>query len=132
MNIVADTNIFLAVALNEPEKDRIIQLTAETTAIAPEILPYEVGNALSAMVKRHKLSATQAQEALEAVNRIPVRLVATDIKIALKIALEHNIYAYDAYFLQCAWAYSSPLLTLDRRMQQAALEFGIDVLESSP
>ena len=52
MNIVADTNIFLAIALNESEKKRIIELTSETSAIAPEILPYEIGNALSAMIKR--------------------------------------------------------------------------------
>ena len=42
MNIVADTNIFLAVALDEPEKDRIIQLTSATDPIAPEILPMKL------------------------------------------------------------------------------------------
>ncbi len=52
MDIISDTNIFLAVALDEPEKDNIIQLTSESDAIAPEILPYEIGNALTAMVKR--------------------------------------------------------------------------------
>jgi len=52
MNIIADTNIFLAVVLNEPEKDKIVQLTSNTDAISPEILPYEIGSALTAMVKR--------------------------------------------------------------------------------
>ena len=52
MSIISDTNIFLAVVLDEPEKDRIIQLTSELDAIAPEILPYEIGNALSAMINR--------------------------------------------------------------------------------
>ncbi len=50
----SDTNLFLAVALNEPEKTRIIQLTSNKNAVAPEILPYEIGNALSAMIKRKK------------------------------------------------------------------------------
>ena len=36
MNIVADTNIFLAVALEEPEKDGIITLTYGSDVIAPE------------------------------------------------------------------------------------------------
>ena len=52
MDIIADTNIFLAIALNEPEKEQIIQLTSGVNIIAPEILPYEIGNALSAMIKR--------------------------------------------------------------------------------
>lgn len=129
MDIVADTNIFLAVALNEPEKDRIIMLTADASAVAPEILPYEVGNALSAMVKRRQLTESEALEAEKSVGRIPVRLVSTDIHSSLQLALEQDIYAYDAYFLQCARELSCPLLTLDRRMKQAAAEIGIKVLE---
>jgi hypothetical protein len=60
MDIISDTNIFLAVALNEPEKEKIVQLTAETDAIAPEILPYEIGNALSAMIKRRQITPDEA------------------------------------------------------------------------
>ncbi len=98
-----------------PESSTIAsQLTAEASALAPEILPYEVGNALSAMVNRRKLVAAEALEAKNAVGQIPVRLVAVDVHVSLQIAVEHNIYAYDAYFLQCARAYSCPVLTLDR------------------
>ena len=53
MKIVADTNTFIAVALNEPEKDMIIRLTEEHDVIAPEVLPFEIGNALIAMMKRN-------------------------------------------------------------------------------
>ncbi|MBK5936393.1 type II toxin-antitoxin system VapC family toxin [Halorhodospira halophila] len=129
MNIVADTNIFLAVALNEPDRDRIITLTADASALAPEILPYEIGNALSAMVKRRQLSYSEALEAEKSVRQIPVRLVSTDIRSSLQLALDQDIYAYDAYFLQCAQALSCPLLTLDRCMRQVARELGIRVLE---
>lgn len=45
------------------------------------------------------------------VERIPVRLVAAGIHASLQLALEHDIYAYDAYFLQCAQAFSCPLLS---------------------
>jgi len=73
MNIISDTNIFLAVVLDEPEKENIIQLTAKANAISPEILPYEVGNALSAMVKRRNLTKDEALAAFEGVASIPVR-----------------------------------------------------------
>jgi len=56
MDIVSDTNILLAVIFNEPEKDNIVQLTSGNDAIAPEILPYEVGNALSAMIKGKQIT----------------------------------------------------------------------------
>lgn len=129
MNIVADTNIFLAVSLNEEEKDRIIRLTKNTQITAPEILPYEIGNALSAMVKRKQLNKAEALKAENITNLISVRLVSVDIHASLKIALEQNIYAYDAYFLHCAKTYSFPLLTLDKRMKQVAEQLGIQLLE---
>tara|TARA_R110002072_G_scaffold247353_2_gene406507 strand:- start:52836 stop:53225 length:390 start_codon:yes stop_codon:yes gene_type:complete len=129
MNIAADTNIFLAVSLNEAEKRRIIAITKDTSIFAPEILPYEIGSALSAMVKRKKLTKAQALDAEKITNLIPVRLLSVDVHESLKIATENNIYAYDAYFLQCAKANSLPLLTLDKRMMQVAEQLGIQLLE---
>jgi predicted nucleic acid-binding protein len=129
MNLVTDTNLFLAVALNEPEKTRIIQLTSNSNAIAPEILPYEIGNALSAMIKRKQITHDEALSTFEIASKIPVRLVSIDIHKALELALEFNIYAYDAYFLQCAKSLSYPLFTLDKRMKQVAINLNIEVLE---
>jgi predicted nucleic acid-binding protein len=129
MNIIADTNIFLAVALDEPEKQLIIEFTAEVDAVSPEILPYEIGNALSAMIKRKQLTPKEALYAEVAANKIPVRLIGVDIQSALKIAIEHNIYAYDAYFLQSAKLMSYPLLTLDKNMKQVAKKLNIEVME---
>ncbi len=129
MSIISDTNIFLTVALDEPEKGRIIQLTSGLDAIAPEILPYEIGNALSAMIKRKQITHDEALFAQKAASLIPVRLVSVDIQQALKIAIKFNIYAYDAYFLQCARAMSHPLITLDKRMKQVATKLNIEILE---
>ena len=127
--LISDTNIFLAVALNEPEKGNIIKLTSESDAIAPEILPYEIGNALTAMAKRKQLTADEALSAFEAAISIPVRLVSVDIQRALKLALDYNIYAYDAYFLQSAKHLSIPLITLDKRMKKVAYDLNIEVME---
>ena len=128
MDIIADTNIFLAVALNEPEKEIIIEKTENTNIISPDILPYEIGNALSAMLKRHQLTKEEILPTIEATKNIPVRLISVDIQEALKIAIEFNIYAYDAYFLQCAKATSNPLCTLDKRMGVVARELRIPLI----
>ena len=129
MNIVSDTNILLAVVFNEPEKDNIIRLTSGNDAIAPEILQYEIGNALSAMIKRKQITHKEALQAQKSVNSIPVRLMSIDITQALKLAIDFNIYAYDAYFLQCAINQSCPLLTLDKGMKKVAKELNIQILE---
>jgi predicted nucleic acid-binding protein len=129
MDIIADTNIFLAVALDEPEKNNIIKLTSGSEIFSPEILPYEIGNALSAMVKRKRITKKEALSAQNRANSIPVRLVNIDTYQALKLAIKYNIYAYDAYFLQGAKTFFHPLITLDKRMKQAANELNIELLE---
>ncbi len=129
MELIADTNIFLAVALEEPEKAQILRLTVGAELAAPEILPYEIGNALSAMCKRRQLSSEQAIAVQQVTGQIPVRLIAIDVGRALKLALNFNIYAYDAYFLECARLRASPLITLDQRMKQTARKSGIEIVE---
>ncbi len=129
MDLVADSNVFLAVALSEPEKAAIVRVTRGASINAPEILPYELGNALSALSKRGRLTPQEAHEAHRITRRIPVRLMPVDVGKALDTALSFGIYAYDAYFLECAQALSCPLLTLDRRMRQVAMELGIKTLE---
>ena len=129
MKIIADTNTFIAVALNEPEKDRIIQLTEGHDLIAPDVLPFEIGNALTAMMKKNSLKKEEVASAWEVVQQIPVDLRHTDIKSALRIAIKFNVYAYDAYFLECAENLRSPLLTLDIGMKRVAREIGITILE---
>ena len=129
MKIVADTNTFIAVALNEPEKDMIIRLTEGYDLIAPEVLPFEIGNALTAMMKRNALEADEVILAWDMVQHIQVDVRRIDIRAALNIATQYNIYAYDAYFLECALNLRSPLLTLDQRMKGIAQEIGIQIME---
>ena len=129
MKIIADTNTFIAVALNEPEKAKIIQLTEGHDLIAPDVLPFEIGNALTAMMKINALKKEEVESAWEIVQQIPVDLRHTDIKSALSIAIKYNLYAYDAYFLKCAENLHSPLLTLDLGMQRVAREMRITILE---
>jgi predicted nucleic acid-binding protein len=129
MRLVTDTNIFLAVALDEPEKEQIIQATAGADIIAPEILPYEIGNALSAMVKRQRLSSEEALAAFRISRLISVELIAVQVNNALQTAFQYLMYAYDAYFLQCAKDMRCPLLSLDKRMRQVADDLGIETVD---
>lgn len=129
MKIIADTNTYIAVALNEPEKEKIIQLSEGCNLTAPEVLPFEIGNALTAMMKKGSLESDEIIASWEIIQHIPVELRRTDIKSALEIATRFNIYAYDAYFLECAGSLKSPLITLDRGMKRIAHEMGILVLE---
>ena len=129
MRLIVDTNIFLAVALDEPEKPGIIEVGSGHDAVSPDVLPYEIGNALSAMIKRRQLTESEAISAYSMTTKIPVKLVQIDIQKSLEIAIKFNIYAYDSYFIQCAISMNAPLLTLDKKMKSVAKELNIKILE---
>ena len=129
MKIVSDTNTCLAVALNEPERPLIVGLATGHELVAPEVLPFEIGNALVAMTRKGVLQLDEVGEAWNAVQTIAVDLHPINIHSALRMAVRFNIYANDAYFLECALNLRAPLLTLDKRMKRVARELGIQILE---
>ena len=129
MKIIADTNTFLAVALDEPEKSQIVRVTTGHDLVAPEVLPFEIGNALTAMLKKGAISPEEVPAAWDAVDAIPVDLRCLDMRAALELAVRFGIYAYDAYFLECALSLRLPLLTLDRSMKHVARELSIPIVE---
>ena len=129
MRIVTDSSVFLAAVLNEPEKAHIIELTAGHDLIAPEVLAFELGNALSSLYRRKRLKASDVLKIWDSLMDIPVELKQIEVRSALEIAIESMIYAYDAYFIECAKHWRCPLLTLDRKLKAIALDNGIQVLE---
>ena len=129
MEIVADASAFLAVVLNESDRDWVIHKTTGRGIISPEILPYELDNALIAVKRKGRLNDREILRALDLLQRIAVRLVSVKIHDAIKIALRFNIYAYDAYYLQCCIENKLPLISLDDRMCDIAGSLRIKVVE---
>ena len=128
-NVVVDASVIIAVITNEPDRERLIELTQETTLIAPQSIHWEIGNAFSAMLKRERIILAQAHAALDAYEMIPIRFVDVEVDRTLEIVDRFKIYAYDAYLIRCAAKYQAPLLTLDRRLMNTALDAGVNVLE---
>jgi predicted nucleic acid-binding protein len=129
MEIVADASTFLAVILNESDREWVIHKTAGKGIISPEVLPYEIGNALIAMKRKGRLNDREILRAFDLSQRIAVKLVSLKIHDAMKIALRFNIYAYDAFYLQCCIENKLPLISLDDRMCDTAENLGIKVVK---
>ena len=129
MEILIDASAVVAVLLHEPERDAVIAATERTVLIAPASLPWEIGNALVAGLRRKRLHLEDVETAWSSFEDIPIRLVDVSIDRAFGIAVEHGLYVYDAYVLEAAQARRLPLLTLDRRLAQAAKRIGTTLLE---
>lgn len=129
MEIVADASVFLAVILNESDRDWIIHKTTGKGIVSPEVLPYEIGNALIAVRKKGRLNDREVIKAYDISQRIAVKLTPVKIHDALRIAIRFNVYAYDAYYLQCCVENKLPLISLDDRMCDVARNLNIKVVE---
>jgi predicted nucleic acid-binding protein len=129
MLVTVDTSVIIAIIFNEPHKDELIGLTRGKELIAPESLMSEMGNALSAMLRRDRISLDDALGAFTVFQQIPVRTIPIDMKSVLTIVSEHRIYAYDAYMIWCAIQTGSALVSLDEQMIRIAKKKNIDILE---
>src|SRR5437762_8583633 len=102
MSLVVDTSIIIAVLINEDSKDRILELTLNEDLIAPSSLHWEIGNAFSAILKKNNAKLDLLLKAASYYKMIPLQFIEVDLINSIKIANEFKIYAYDAYFLECA------------------------------
>ena len=115
--------------VGEPEREEIIELTKDNSLIGPGSIPWEIGNAFSAMFKQNRLELDEAKRGQTIFTSIPLRYIETDFTNAISIAKQTNMYAYAAYFLDCAIRYRSPLLTLDGRLKSAAQSLKVTIME---
>ena len=129
MDVVIDTSALIAVIAGEPEKEKLIRMTSGAELIAPQSVHWEIGNALSAMMKRQRIVLSQATRAIEIYKKIPIRFVEVELEDTLEIVDKLSIYAYDAYLIRCAIKYKSPLLTLDQGLAEAAKEMNVKLQE---
>ena len=129
MELVIDTSVIIAVLTSEPERAALVERTRGVDLVAPASVHWEVGNAFAAMLKRRRIKLAEIAQALDAYERIPLRLLPVELTAALKLAAEHNLYAYDAYVISCANSQRCELLTLDRGLARAAMAAGVKLSE---
>ena len=118
----------MAVILSEPNKGKVIKLTENAVLLSPEVISFEIGNALINLLKKRKITEEKLLEAYKIYVSLPIRNIKVDIEKALKIACKYNIYAYDAYYLEAAYRLKLPLITFDELMKKIGLNLKIDIL----
>ena len=128
-NIVTDTSAMLAVLLDEPEKQAVVEATMGSVVCAPACLRWEVGNAATAGAKRRRLTPERARQLVTDFEQVTIRELAIELLRAVDLGLELGIYAYDAYILEAARSSGFPLLALDDPLRQNAKKLGLSLVE---
>ncbi len=51
------------------------------------------------------------------------------LPIEIHLSKQTEMYAHDAYFLDCAIRYKAPLLTLDKKLKTSAQNLNVETME---
>jgi predicted nucleic acid-binding protein len=132
MPVVVDASTVIAVAANEPIKPRLVEMTRGQELLSAVTLPWEIGNAISAMFKQKRISLDQGVALWTQCRNVPIRLLEVRLEDCICLAAARNIYAYDAYVIQCGLETGQPILSLDGGLRQAARQAGAEVWEVTP
>ena len=93
--------------------------------MAPQCLQYEIGNAVSKLIKRNKISIVDGVAVYHEFARIPIRFVEPDISESIVIAGNADSYTYDTYYISTAKRFNLQLFTLDEKMKENAASQGV-------
>jgi predicted nucleic acid-binding protein len=115
--------------MSEPERAKIIELTKDVDLVAPSSVHWEIGNALSAMLKRGRVTLVQAESLIKNYEKVPIRFVEVSLHESIRISADRKIYAYDAFLIACARDQRCRLISLDKALLQASRDSGVQVVE---
>jgi len=119
MRIVLDTSVAVAWYLDEAGCEAARKWQAEclaghVDALVPSLHYLEFANVLRTYVRRHELTATQAEAIYSLHLDAPLTVVEPERGSLLRTALEYETTAYDAAYIQLALASDAMLVTAER------------------
>ncbi|MBU3032254.1 type II toxin-antitoxin system VapC family toxin [Paracoccus sp. XHP0099] len=118
-----DASTALKWVLQEDGSEMAAALLDGRPLYAPALIFTEVANALWSAVRRQRLLAAEAADALDLIARAPLRQGVEDAALApralqLSLLLDHPVY--DCTYLALAIRREVPVVTADRRFVRAA------------
>ncbi len=135
MDWVMDSSIALAWALPDAtsaEADRFLRrISARTNLWVPGLWWYETANALLMAQRRKRLTEAERIRLIGLYRKLPIRtdlvLDSDSMSRFHTLAIEHNLSAYDAAYLELAQRRNLGLATVDRPLRLAAQKAGMKV-----
>lgn len=117
---VVDASALGAVVFAEPEGEAVVDRLRDARLVAPDLLAYEIANVCLTKIRANPQQRTAFLSAFAYWRRLDIGLVAIEHDQALALAEATRLSVYDASYLWLARQFDGELVTLDRRLAQAA------------
>lgn len=120
--IVVDASFLLAVLLPDERPQKKFKKFLDQYAngkielLAPNLIKYEVTNGIKSAVIRKRIPKKVGKELAEILNEFEIKTFTPNYNQVFKLALKHEISAYDAAYLSLAKNKSVELLSLDEKL----------------
>jgi predicted nucleic acid-binding protein len=129
MEILLDASAIIAVIVDEPESNIVINCTKGAITVSPSIVSFEIANSLTKMMKKGIINNEEKMiNFIKIFQKIPIKIAEINLEKSLEIAWNYKLYAYDAFYLETAKRLNLPLLTFDSGMRRIGKEMGITIL----
>ena len=116
--LVVDCSVIAAVLFDEPNRDVAAQALLGKELFAPELLSDELVS-VAVRKARHGLKEV-VKQGLDDFAELELTRCRTDVRAQWRLALEHDLSAYDAAYLWLSAELGAPLATFDERLGAAA------------
>lgn len=117
VKIVVDASYILSFLF--PDENSIDEIPGKM--FAPQLLDYEIVNALRSAVLRKRISQHLAIELFEEYNTFLITKKTVDFSKVLELSIKRQISTYDASYLVLANDLEAKLLTLDKQLAKLVL-----------
>ena len=119
---VVDASAVAAVLFGEPESNLVSERVKNHSLVAPILFGFELANVC---LKKHRLNPERREiitAAFALRGQLKVEEVAVDLDGVVQLAIATRLSGYDAGYLWLARNLGVGLITLDRRLANAAAE----------
>ncbi|MGH7641468.1 MAG: type II toxin-antitoxin system VapC family toxin [Candidatus Dormibacteria bacterium] len=100
--------------------------------VVPELWPFEVGNVLLLAERRGRISQPQTVLFVQLLDRLPITVEELGREAlqrgVMALARKAGLTLYDAAYLALAERVGAPLATGDKKLREAALAVGVELL----
>lgn len=118
---VVDASALAALLFGEPEAEHILAALSSGLLVAPALLEFELANICVTKIRRDPSQRQFLWRALGLRDRMVIETVAVPMAEVVTLAEATGLTAYDASYLWLARRLDAELVTLDRKLGEAAV-----------
>lgn len=119
---VIDASALAAVVFAEPKAEEVVSRLQGCTLAAPALLPFEMASICLEKLRRYPEQRSLLLAAYRMAGRMEIEQTDVDLNEVIPFAEQKRITAYDATYLWLSHRLGAEIVTLDKKLAEAAVE----------